>query len=174
MQIQFTQDEALLKAFYQTMFPLLPICKNRKKAVLLPLAAAAIVCFIAWFLTRFVLFLIGFVLFLIMTIVNLSGRSNDRLVSKILRFNEQQYGTNAFRVTMTCEDEEIVGTSEQLHSDFFIPYAEITDVAVNREIYCIEMKHNAYFFPISAIPEGEQALTAWLTRKNPQIQVIRL
>ena len=55
-----------------------------------------------------------------------------------------------------------------------MPYDEITGAVYDSEIFCFTTKDNAYYFPLSAIPDGKDALLGLLKRKNPSIQVSAL
>ena len=64
--------------------------------------------------------------------------------------------------------------NDGLVRDYFLPYDEITGAVYDSEIFCFTTKDNAYYFPLSAIPDGKDALLGLLKRKNPSIQVSAL
>lgn len=174
MEIQYVQDEALVKEFYITMFHLLPISKKRKILILLPLFFMAFICLaVALMIKNMILFAV-FLINLLLIATVLHSIASEKTADKIAAHMLKQYGTNQFFITMRCEEEEIVGVSEQLRSDFFFSYADISSIVYNDRIYCITAKQNTFFFPISAIPGGKDVLTTWLTSKNPRTKVIAL
>ena len=59
MEINYNQDEALLRRFYEKIYPSLPLYRTRRRSSLLKAGIMVLALVLAYLPTRFVLFLLG-------------------------------------------------------------------------------------------------------------------
>ena len=174
MEINYNQDEALLRRFYEKIYPSLPLYRTRRRSSLLKAGIMVLVLVFAYLPTRFVLFLVGIAAVLFWWLRNTFGGMNGRRVDKILKYCREEFGKESVPCTVCCSDKEVTVGNDGLVRDYFLPYDEITGAVYDSEIFCFTTKDNAYYFPLSAIPDGKDALLGLLKRKNPSIQVSAL
>ena len=84
-----------------------------------------------------------------------------------LKYYREEFGKESVPCTVCCSDKEVTVGNDGLVRDYFLPYDEITGAVYDSEIFCFTTKDNAYYFPLSAIPDGKDALLGLLKRKNP-------
>ncbi|GAB2044611.1 hypothetical protein AGATL06_11080 [Agathobaculum sp. TL06] len=174
MEINYNQDEALLRRFYEKIYPSLPLYRTRSRSSLLKAGIMVLALVLAYLPTRFVLFLVGIAAVLFWWLRNTFGGMNGRRVDKILKYYREEFGKESVPCTVCCSDKEVTVGNDGLVRDYFLPYDEITGAVYDSEIFCFTTKDNAYYFPLSAIPDGKDALLDLLQRKNPSIQVSAL
>ncbi len=171
MKICYEQDEALLRRFYQTMYPLLPLYQARRKRLLSTLGIICAVLAAAYFFTYFILFLIGAIAVAVLLAVNAVQKISDKTIDRVVEFNRKEYGDDAVSIVVECKKDKIAAGRQNSDAEDYIEYGELTDILYDDTLFCMVTQENAYYFPISAIPEGKDALIAFLQEKNPAIQV---
>ena len=92
MEINYNQDEALLRRFYEKIYPSLPLYRTRRRSSLLKAGIMVLVLVLAYLPTRFVLFLVGIAAVLFWWLRNTFGGMNGRRVDKILKSGRIRQG----------------------------------------------------------------------------------
>lgn len=174
MKICYTQDEALLRRFYKTMYPRLPLYQNRRKKLLTVLGVIALILLAAYLVSKFVLFLIGAAAVAFLLLKNARVGVDERTVGKIVEFNKNEYGADAIDIVIECKKDKIAASRAASDAEDYIEYGALTDILYDGELFCMATNNNAHYFPIGAIPEGRDALVRLLKEKNPAVRVSEL
>ena len=173
MKIHYTQNEALVRYFYENMYFKLPLYRNRRMMTMGGMTLIALVLAGGYALSKFVLFAVVAAVIFVVGLVQGNLPVSKKRIDKIVFYHTDQYGDN-IPSEIEFEEKEIIATNDKMVKNYFVRYDELTSAVYDDKLFCITTAKNAYFFPLETIREGKDALLDWLRQKNPSIKVVKL